>query len=170
MSTVARFSFEAASRELIAKLVKAGYLPTALRHDADAITARREGAFVSCPSAALRSAVMPWWSVGRCWPPMAARRNWRCADKKSPAQRGGPHRGNNQLVETVTSAGSARQLCVRRPTPTNLEASFPPKEFAAIEARLPTASKHHTVSLEYTRSFSGFCTTDKSRLGLLYPD
>ena len=39
MSTVARFSFEAASRELIAKLVKAGYLPTALRHDADAITA-----------------------------------------------------------------------------------------------------------------------------------
>jgi hypothetical protein len=39
MSSVARSSFEAASRELIAKLVKAGYLPPALRHDADAITA-----------------------------------------------------------------------------------------------------------------------------------
>ena len=62
-----------------------------------------------------------------------------CNRGRSPLSGGGPHRGNNQLVD-VTSAGSARQLCVRRPTPTNLEASFPPKEFAAIEARLPTAS------------------------------
>jgi hypothetical protein len=39
MSNVVRSSFQAASRELIAGLVKAGYLRAALRHDADAITA-----------------------------------------------------------------------------------------------------------------------------------
>jgi hypothetical protein len=39
MSNVVRSSFQAASRELIARLVKAGYLRAALRHDADAITA-----------------------------------------------------------------------------------------------------------------------------------
>ena len=39
MSNVVRSTFQAASRELIAKLVKAGYLRRALRHDADAITA-----------------------------------------------------------------------------------------------------------------------------------
>jgi uncharacterized protein YerC len=39
MSNVVRSSFQAASRELIAKLVKAGYLQPALRHDADAVTA-----------------------------------------------------------------------------------------------------------------------------------
>jgi hypothetical protein len=39
MSNVVRSSFQAASRELIAKLVKAGYLRPARRHDADAITA-----------------------------------------------------------------------------------------------------------------------------------
>jgi len=39
MSNVVRSSFQAASQELIAKLVKAGYLRPALRHDADAITA-----------------------------------------------------------------------------------------------------------------------------------
>jgi hypothetical protein len=39
MSNVVRFSFQAASQELVAKLVQAGYLRPALRHDADAITA-----------------------------------------------------------------------------------------------------------------------------------
>jgi hypothetical protein len=39
MSKVVRSSFQAGSRELIAKLVKAGYLRPAQRHDADAITA-----------------------------------------------------------------------------------------------------------------------------------
>ncbi len=38
MSKVIRSPFQAASREMIAKLVKAGYLLPALRHDADAIT------------------------------------------------------------------------------------------------------------------------------------
>ncbi len=38
MSKVIRSLFQAASREMIAKLVKAGYLLPALRHDADAIT------------------------------------------------------------------------------------------------------------------------------------
>jgi hypothetical protein len=38
MSNGVRSSFQPASRELIAKLVKAGYLRPALRHDADAIT------------------------------------------------------------------------------------------------------------------------------------
>jgi hypothetical protein len=38
MSNVVRSSFQAASQELIAKLVKAGYLQHALRNDADAIT------------------------------------------------------------------------------------------------------------------------------------
>jgi hypothetical protein len=39
MSNVVRSSFQVASQELIAKLVNAGYLRSALRHDADAITA-----------------------------------------------------------------------------------------------------------------------------------
>jgi hypothetical protein len=39
MSNVIQSSFPTASRELIAKHVKAGYLRPALRHDADAITA-----------------------------------------------------------------------------------------------------------------------------------
>jgi hypothetical protein len=39
MSNVVRSAFQAASQELIAKLIKAGYLQPALRHDADAITA-----------------------------------------------------------------------------------------------------------------------------------
>jgi hypothetical protein len=39
MSNVVRSTFLAASQELVAKLVKAGYLRPALRHDADAITA-----------------------------------------------------------------------------------------------------------------------------------
>ena len=39
MSNDVRSPYQAASRELIAKLVKAGYLRPALRHDADAITA-----------------------------------------------------------------------------------------------------------------------------------
>ena len=39
MSNRVRSSFQAASRGLIAKLVKAGYLRPALRHDADAVTA-----------------------------------------------------------------------------------------------------------------------------------
>jgi hypothetical protein len=39
MSNVVRSAFQAASRELIAKLVKVSYLRPALRHDADAITA-----------------------------------------------------------------------------------------------------------------------------------
>ena len=39
MSNVVRSSFQAASRELIAKLVEAGYLRPALRHDANGITA-----------------------------------------------------------------------------------------------------------------------------------
>ena len=38
MSNVVRSSFQAASHELIAKLIKAGYLRPALRNDADAIT------------------------------------------------------------------------------------------------------------------------------------
>jgi hypothetical protein len=38
MSNVVRSSFQAASQELIAKLINAGYLPPALRNDADAIT------------------------------------------------------------------------------------------------------------------------------------
>jgi hypothetical protein len=38
MSKVIRFSLPEASQELIAKLVRAGYLPPALRHDPDAIT------------------------------------------------------------------------------------------------------------------------------------
>jgi hypothetical protein len=39
MSNVIRASFQATSQELIAKLIKAGYLWPVLRHDADAITA-----------------------------------------------------------------------------------------------------------------------------------
>ena len=39
MSNVVRSSFQAASRELIAKLVKAGYLRPVQCHDADAVTA-----------------------------------------------------------------------------------------------------------------------------------
>jgi hypothetical protein len=39
MSNVVRPSFQPASRELIDRLVKAGYLPPALRHDADVVTA-----------------------------------------------------------------------------------------------------------------------------------
>ena len=38
MSNIIRFSFQTASHEMIAKLIKAGYLPPALRHDANAIT------------------------------------------------------------------------------------------------------------------------------------
>jgi hypothetical protein len=38
VSDVIRPPNQAASREMIAKLVKAGYLQPALRHDADAIT------------------------------------------------------------------------------------------------------------------------------------
>jgi hypothetical protein len=38
MSNVVRSSFQAASQELIARLIKAGYLQPALRNDADAIT------------------------------------------------------------------------------------------------------------------------------------
>jgi hypothetical protein len=38
MSDVIRSAYQAASREMIAKLIKAGYLQPALRHDADAIT------------------------------------------------------------------------------------------------------------------------------------
>jgi len=38
MSDVIRSAYQAASREMIAKLIKAGYLPPALRNDADAIT------------------------------------------------------------------------------------------------------------------------------------
>ena len=38
MSNVVRSPFQAASREMIAKLVKAGYLQPARRNDADAIT------------------------------------------------------------------------------------------------------------------------------------
>jgi hypothetical protein len=38
MSKVIRSSLQKTSQELIAKLVKAGYLRPALRHDADAIT------------------------------------------------------------------------------------------------------------------------------------
>jgi hypothetical protein len=39
MSNVVRSSLRPASRQLIARLIKAGYLPPALRHDADAVTA-----------------------------------------------------------------------------------------------------------------------------------
>ena len=39
MTNVVRSSFQAASHELIAKLVKAGYLRPALCNDADAVTA-----------------------------------------------------------------------------------------------------------------------------------
>jgi hypothetical protein len=38
MSNVVPSSFQAASQELIAKLIKAGYLRPALRNDADAVT------------------------------------------------------------------------------------------------------------------------------------
>ena len=38
MINVVRSSFQAASQELIARLIKAGYLQPALRNDADAIT------------------------------------------------------------------------------------------------------------------------------------
>jgi hypothetical protein len=38
MSNVVRSPYQAASQELITKLVKAGYLQPALRNDADAIT------------------------------------------------------------------------------------------------------------------------------------
>jgi hypothetical protein len=38
MSNVVRSSFQTASQELIARLIKAGYLQPALRNDADAIT------------------------------------------------------------------------------------------------------------------------------------
>ena len=38
MSEVVRPPYQTASRELIARLVKAGYLQPSLRHDADAIT------------------------------------------------------------------------------------------------------------------------------------
>ena len=38
MSNVVQSPFQAASREMIAKLVKAGYLRPARRNDADAIT------------------------------------------------------------------------------------------------------------------------------------
>jgi hypothetical protein len=38
MSNVVRSSFQAASQELIARLVKSGYLEPALRNDPDAIT------------------------------------------------------------------------------------------------------------------------------------
>jgi hypothetical protein len=38
MSDVIRSAYQAASREMIAKLIKAGYLQPALRNDADAIT------------------------------------------------------------------------------------------------------------------------------------
>ena len=38
MINVVRSSFKAASQELIARLIKAGYLQPALRNDADAIT------------------------------------------------------------------------------------------------------------------------------------
>jgi hypothetical protein len=38
MSEVILSSYQAASRELIAKLINAGYLQPALRNDADAIT------------------------------------------------------------------------------------------------------------------------------------
>jgi hypothetical protein len=38
MSDVIRSPFQAASQELITRLVKAGYLQPALRNDADAIT------------------------------------------------------------------------------------------------------------------------------------
>ena len=41
MTNVVRSSFQAASHELIAKLVKAGYLRPALCNDADAVTAPR---------------------------------------------------------------------------------------------------------------------------------
>ena len=46
---------------------------------------------------------------------------------------------------------------MRRPTPTNLEASFPPKEFAAIEARLPTGSSTLTKLMRW-RSGSWWMT------------
>jgi hypothetical protein len=39
VSNVVRSSLRPASRQLIARLIKAGYLPPALRHDADAVTA-----------------------------------------------------------------------------------------------------------------------------------
>ena len=38
MSNVSQSPYQAASREMIAKLIKAGYLQPALRNDADAIT------------------------------------------------------------------------------------------------------------------------------------
>jgi hypothetical protein len=38
MTNAVRSSFQTASQELIARLIKAGYLQTALRNDADAIT------------------------------------------------------------------------------------------------------------------------------------
>jgi hypothetical protein len=38
MSNAVRSSFQTASQELIARLIKAGYLQTTLRNDADAIT------------------------------------------------------------------------------------------------------------------------------------
>jgi hypothetical protein len=38
MSNIIRFSFHTASHEMIAKLIKVGYLLPALRHDANAIT------------------------------------------------------------------------------------------------------------------------------------
>jgi uncharacterized protein YerC len=38
MSNLIRAPYQAASREMVAKLVKAGYLQAALRDDADAIT------------------------------------------------------------------------------------------------------------------------------------
>ena len=38
MSNIIGFSFQTASHEMIAKLIKAGYLLPALRHDANAIT------------------------------------------------------------------------------------------------------------------------------------
>jgi hypothetical protein len=38
MSSVTQSPYQAASREMIAKLVKAGYLQPGLRNDADAVT------------------------------------------------------------------------------------------------------------------------------------
>jgi hypothetical protein len=38
MSNVSQSAYQAASREMIAKLINAGYLQPALRNDADAIT------------------------------------------------------------------------------------------------------------------------------------
>ena len=59
---------------------------------------------------------------------------------------------------------------MRRPTPTKPRSFVAPEGIRGDQGRLPTASGITPCHLNIQASSSGFCTTDKSRLGQLYPD